>query len=345
MRTELNRGLFAALPRGLLAFMARRSKTSSRSRARSSSRLRRARWFLSLNLAVALALGAWYLAQPAPRQTEVRHLVATAFARDKHVSAFDVARDIWHLYYADTAIGRVAVGDHTHVYGGVPIATAGPDAALLRVLVNRGYVVGYNDARGNPEWVAYRIRDLPTLPPTPPRPDTFTVDRRTAARISPDAYTNSGYDRGHLAPNYAIATRYGRAAQEETFLMSNITPQRHALNAGLWKSLEQKIATSYPARYGEVWVLTGPVFNARPQRLRSGIQIPDAFFLIVIDEHEGKLRTLALLVPHHAAPGGSAADYITSIDEIERRTQLDFLHELDDASENQLEQHRAPRPW
>lgn len=303
------------------------------------------RWFIYVNLAVALLLGGWYLAQPAPRQQEVRRLVSATLARDKNVSPLDVAWDLWQLYYANPASGRIAAGDKTHLYGGAPAVTSGPNAALLRTLVNRGYVVGYNDARRNAAWAAYHVCDLPELAAPPPRPDTFAVDRRTVARVTPDAYTGSGYDRGHLAPNYAIATRYGAAAQEETFLMSNITPQRHALNAGLWKELEQKIATSYPARYQEVWALTGPIFGDQFSTLRSGVPIPDAFFLIVIDEHEGKLRTLSLIVPQETPPDADPGQFLTSIDEIERRTQLDFLVELDDASEAEVEQRPPPRMW
>lgn len=100
------------------------------------------------------------------------------------------------------------------------------------------------------------------------------MDKRTAARVEPDDYTRSGYDRGHMAPNYGIATRFGRQAQEETFLMSNISPQKHGLNAGVWKTLEQRIATNYPGRFGEVWVLAGPVFAARPERLKNAWPCP-----------------------------------------------------------------------
>lgn len=327
----------------IAALMARRRRKSSRSR---KSRLPLpARWLLYVNVAVALAIGGWYFIQPAERQNEVRRLAGAAWARDKGVSPLDVAWDIWQLYYADPASGRIADGDKTHLYGGIPRTPSGAEAGFLRVLVNRGYVVGYNEARGNPAWAAYRVRDLPKLPPTPPRPDTFAVDRRTAARVAPDAYTGSGYDRGHLAPNYAIATRHGRVAQEETFLMSNITPQRHALNAGVWKQLEAKIATSYPARYEDVWAIVGPIFGRHPRELRGGVQVPEAFFLIVIDEHEGKLRTLAFIVPQDAPAETSAERYLTSIDEIEQRTQLDFLPELDDATEMDLEAALAARVW
>lgn len=168
---------------------------------------------------------------------------------------------------------------------------------------------------------------------------------RPRGRARTNSKRTSGYDRGHLAPNYAIATRYGATAQRETFLMSNITPQLHALNAGLWQELEQKVATSYPARYAEVWAITGPVFGATPKKLRGRVAVPEAFFLIVIDEHEGKLRTLALIVPQEAPPDAEPERYLTRIDEIQRRTGLDFLSELDDGAEQPVEAQRAAQLW
>jgi len=304
-----------------------------------------ARWLLGLNLALALLLGGWYAFQPAARQAEVRRLVENAFEHDKRVSLLDLVWDVWQLYYADSSAGRIAIGDKAIVYGGVPRSRAEGSSADIRVLRNRAYVAGYSDSLGNPRWVAYHMRDLDRLPAPPRRPEKFEVDRRTVARVEPDDYTGSGYDRGHLAPNYAIATRYGAAAQRETFLMSNITPQRHALNAGLWASLEMKIATSFPARYGEVWIFAGPVFGPHPARWRAGVSVPEAFFMIIVDENEGKLRTLAFLVPQEATAEADPARFLTSIDEIQRRTGLDFLSELDDPAERAVEQQRASRVW
>lgn len=323
--------------------MARRRHSSPGSRTGGTGFLRR--WLLWLNLGVAVLLGGWYFTQPGARQLEVRQLVGAAFERGKQVSALDVAWDLWQLYYANPGSGRLAARDKTHVYGGAPVAVRGAEGGTIRVLVNQGYVVGYSNERGSPLWAAYHLRDLPNLPSAPRRPDSFSIDRRTTARVSAETYTGSGYDRGHLAPNFAIATYYGAAAQAETFLMSNITPQRHLLNAGLWKELEQKIATNYPARYREIWVLTGPIFGARPSTLPGGAQIPEAFFLIVVDEHEGKLRTLALIVPQDAPTSAAPDRYLTTIDEIERRTQLDFLADLDDESEQAIERVAATKVW
>jgi endonuclease G, mitochondrial len=163
-------------------------------------------------------------------------------------------------------------------------------------------------------------------------------------RVQPSVYNNSGYDRGHLAPNHAIAMRYGSRAQEETFLMSNITPQKHALNAGLWKSLEQKIASNYPGRFGEVWVIAGPIFGERPKRLRQRVAVPEAFYMIIVDESDGRVRAASFVFPQEAT-AGELERYLVAIDEIERRTGLDFLMELPDDAENALESKKIERAW
>ena len=307
--------------------------------------MRLGNYFLALNLGVVAVLGGWYVFQPQPRQHEVRRLVESAFEKDKRVTAFDVAWDIWQLYYANSTAGTVAAGDKTFVYGGAPTLSSSHGGGPLRVLTNRGYVVGYNEGLSSPAWVAYHLRDVGTLPTPKPRPDKFEVDRRTIARVASEDYSNSGYDRGHLAPNYGIATRFGDEAQRETFLMSNITPQLHALNAGVWKELEMKIATSYPARYGEVWVFAGPVFTSHSRHLRHGVRVPDEFFMILVDEQDGKLRTLAFLIPQTAPVGSNPGGYLTSVDEIQKRTGLDFFAELDETSERDVELQRSARVW
>lgn len=297
-------------------------------------------WF---NVVLLAVLGGWFVMQPPARRDEVAKLVGNYFEKNKRIELADVAVDIYRLYYGGDFVTAVAAGDRTHVYGGAPAAKGFPHA--IRTLVNKGYVTGYCEALEDPAWVAYRVGDLDRPAVAPPRPEGFEADARTAARVQPSAYVNSGYDRGHLAPNHAIATRYGEAAQRETFLMSNIVPQRHALNAGPWKDLEMKIATSYPGRFGEVWVLAGPVFGAKPARLPNGPAVPEAFFMIVIDESDGRVRTQALIFPQETPAGAELGRFVVSIDEVERRTGLDFLVELEDGAETALEAKRADRVW
>lgn len=318
-------------------------------------RFRRLRLALWLNLVLLVVGGGWYFVQPPVRQAEVRLLVGNAFASNKQVSLLDVARDIFQLYYSPDFVSAPPVrGDRTHLFAGAPrVAGEGDAIPAGRFLRNTGYVVGYGEDFGLPLWAGYRVKDVDPLPDAAERPERFEFDARTAARIEPDAYTGSGYDRGHLAPNYAIATRYGAKAQRETFLMSNVIPQRHALNAGLWKQMELRAATSYPARFGEVWVLAGPVFKNPPATrlpVRGGAEgsgpvVPEGCFMIVADESDGRVRTLAFIFPQEPAAGARPEDFLTTIDEIERRTGLEFFAELPIEIEEQIEAMRATRVW
>lgn len=313
------------------------------SRRPAARRARPFRAFAWLNLLVVLALGGWYLVQPPARQDEVRTLWANYLERNKRIELLDVVRDIWTLYYSDQFVAvppRGAEG-YAALYAGGARAGTTP----VRVLANSGYVVGYSDTLRDPLWAAYRVWDLPRIPEPPPRPDNFSVDLRTVARVEPSAYSGSGYDRGHLAPNYAIATRFGSGGQEETFLMSNIVPQKHALNAGLWKDLELRAATSYAARFREVWVMAGPVFGKHPQRLRGGVAVPEACWMAMLDEHEGRVRTQAFVIPQDAPTDAPLDRYLTSIDHIEQLTGLDLFPDLPDATEAAFESKRAERVW
>ncbi len=309
-----------------------------RKSSRTASGFRRTRTFIVANLVLWGVIGGGYWFQPPERQQEVSRLVRNWADGRKNVTAFEVAWDLWQLYGGRDFVAA-QVSERDFAYAGPPRT-----AKAVRVLSNTGYLVGYSDALGNPLWAAYRVHDVETLD-APERPDQFRVDPRTSARVEPGDYTRSGYDRGHLAPNYAIATRFGRRAQEETFLMSNIAPQMHALNAGAWRELEHKIATSYAARFGEVWVIAGPVFGESPEWLRGRVAVPEAFFMIVIDETAGRVRAQAFLFPQSTIPEARLEEHVVSIDAIEQRTGLDFLSALPDEAETALESMRASRVW
>ena len=150
-------------------------------------------------------------------------------------------------------------------------------------------------------------------------PPIFLTDTRTWTKVNHNDYTNSGFDRGHMAPNFGIATRYGREAQLETFKMSNIIPQTPSINRHLWKDLELRVAEKYGRYFTEVWVITGPVFDEEYERLESGIPIPSAYYKIILDERYGNLRALAFLIPQQTRPYARIRDFLVSIDEIEEK--------------------------
>lgn len=217
------------------------------------------------------------------------------------------------------------------------------------IIRNQAFMLGYSELRGNPLWVSYHLYPAQADSPHWPRPHRFSMDWRNLTRIDHEDYKNSGYDRGHLAPNHAISILYGREAQLETFLMTNISPQKPALNQKLWERLEEVELERLAPVFGSVWVMAGPLFDSQIERLESAfrVEIPDAFYKIyaIPATSTHQTRLLAFIMPQTVYGDEPLDRYLTSVDEIERRTGLDFFSELEDTLENRLEASVNTQDW
>jgi endonuclease G len=243
---------------------------------------------------------------------------------------------------AEPPVATAGLWGDRYCYAGAPRATTSfPDQ--ITVLTNTGYLVGYCERRKDPVWVCYRLFK-PDQWSAPPRPQEFRTDYRTAARANTHDYSGSGYDRGHMAPNYAIAVCYGPQAQLETFLMSNIIPQRPALNRQVWERLEQSEIRDYAPRYRQIWVIDGPVFH-RPDRLRGGEDIPDACYKIIVREDDGHPSILAFIMPQTVRGTEPPSQFLSSVHEIEQETGLDFFSGMPPEVQKQLEAKTAVGMW
>jgi endonuclease G len=229
------------------------------------------------------------------------------------------------------------------LFAGLPQATSA--SSRFKKLSNIGYMVGYSEYRKDPLWAAYRLKRIENPPNPGPRPSKFKVDERTDAKIKHEDYTNSGYDRGHMAPNWAIATRYGQDAQLETFLMSNICPQKPGLNRGMWKCLEMIIAKAYANQFGDVWVLVGPIFDDDVQTLESGVEIPDEFYVIMVIIEDNQIQMQAFVIDQEQSGRKPLKNFITDVDSVEDKTGLDFFTDLPDELEERLESSTPSRVW
>lgn len=206
-----------------------------------------------------------------------------------------------------------------------------------------GYTVAYDEEKRNPAWVCYQLF-VPKTDDAGNRPTNFFVDLATRARVEPQDYKNSGYDRGHMAPNYGISVCYGPKAQSETFLMSNIVPQRQELNRQMWKDLEMREIKRYTKRFETVWVITGPIYSQLAAPRFNKIAVPESFFKIIIDEYNGGYRAVALVISQK--PGTeSLRHFLTSIDYIEERTGLDFFPNWTPVNQEKLEAKAESRVW
>ncbi len=232
------------------------------------------------------------------------------------------------------------------VWMGVPEWQSPTPISLHRVLRNEGFLVGWSDVRVNPLWVSYQLQMVED-PSAGPRPG-FRRDWRTLWPVGTDHYAGSGYDRGHMAPNYAVAAVHGREAQLDTFFMSNMSPQRPDLNRRLWQRLEAVVIDHFVPRFGEVQVITGPVF---PERFLDNVlnrvglvEIPEAFYKIIAVPGD-EPRVLAFLMPQEVRGDEPLDAYLVSVNEIEARTGLNFFPRLPEASAEVLEGEVVTRGW
>jgi endonuclease G len=84
--------------------------------------------------------------------------------------------------------------------------------------------------------------------------------------------------------------------------------------------------------------------GAHPAHLRNAT-VPDAFFMIIVDESGGRIRSEAFIFRQDTPPAARLDDALVSIDTIEERTGLDFFNELTPEVQSQLESRRADRVW
>lgn len=224
----------------------------------------------------------------------------------------------------------------------------------LLILINHGYVSGFSKKYNQPLWTAYQVSrsredvDYERFP--------FFVDD---ARLEPENQIGTktfgrGYDLGHLAPNATINRQYGKLAQMETFLMSNISPQKANLNRGVWYQLENEILNTYPYANDDdgdkyhVWVIVGPVFGSDPKNLRRGkgvkIAIPDAFYCILVRPFRydygapTNSNYKAFLFPQEIERSQPIdISFIKSINDIEEATGLNFFPDFSNRQERRIE--------
>ena len=223
----------------------------------------------------------------------------------------------------------------------------------FQVLEGSYFTVGYDNARKNPAWVVYQL-DGPIVhrDRSPDRP-IFATDFRTTAHVAHRDYTNSGFDRGHMVPAFALWSRHGRDAFLATFTCSNLVPQYHEQNAGIWEDLEDDVAGGH--RQGDGWagslrnltVINGPVYEGEIVMLKTGIAVPTACFSIVLDWQEdgSGYKALAFQIPNTKTVKGPPNRWLTSIKAIENATGLDVFAGEAAVFRVALESRRTAAVW
>lgn len=150
------------------------------------------------------------------------------------------------------------------------------------------------------------------------RENTFKPDPKISLDTKfNDDYLNSGYDRGHMCPaadNLCLT----KNVLEETFYFSNISPQRHELNAGDWLKLEE-YTRELASRYDSVHVWSGNIGEV--SKIKE-VSVPKQCWKVI---HIKKTNTWEYYVfENNKSKSNGITDNKVTVSEIEKITGYKF---------------------
>ncbi|MBD1911379.1 MULTISPECIES: DNA/RNA non-specific endonuclease [unclassified Leptolyngbya] len=230
-------------------------------------------------------------------------------------------------------------------------AIADPDSANNYLIVRPQYVLSYGRDRAIANWASWQLtRSWLGNGERPP----FQADRSLPEGwyvVTPNDYSGSGFDRGHLVP----AADRNRSPEDSAavFLMTNIVPQARDNNQGPWNALET-YCRQLVNQGKELYIIAGAsgiggVGERGPRTTigRGRVTVPEVVWKIIVvldqpitsaEEIGAGDRVIAVILPNvEDIRENDWRQYRQSVDQIERLTGYDFLSTLRDDVEESLE--------
>ena len=224
------------------------------------------------------------------------------------------------------------------------------------------YSVEWDNAKVANRWTCYQLHEGNSLSTTD-RNDDFKKDPEVAVSPILEDYKNSGFSRGHLCPS---ADRQCTVEQnKQTFFLTNMQPQWQEHNGGLWKNLEDLVRNyatndSYSNAHcdtlyivkaatitDKVTIDDAEVDGIYAERCVGGdghaneLIVPKYFYMALLHYNKATdtYHAIAFWTLHEKAADKNKnfGDYAISIDELEKRTGIDFFCNLPDEVEKVVE--------
>lgn len=205
------------------------------------------------------------------------------------------------------------------------------------------YVFNYNEPAEQANWVAHVI--------SPEITDgiiTRTNDFRTDSLVKTHTagktdYWNSGYDRGHLAPSADF--KWSARALSESYLYSNMTPQRPELNRERWAQLEDMLREYVVSKQRPLYVVTGPVLDRGLDSIGPNrVAVPKRFYKVAVDYTAKPARAIGFVLPNEACPY-PVMHYALPVDSVESITRIDFFAKMPKAAQAAAEKTYTDSLW
>ncbi len=231
------------------------------------------------------------------------------------------------------------------------------------------FAIMYDPEVKNPVWVSQMLTKESVLTKNIEREENFRPDPELppAAQASLDSFVRSGFDRGHMAP--AADFRDDKKAMDESFYLSNISPQLGTnMNRGIWAELEKSVR-QWAIVNGHVLVVSGPLFLENLGFIGSDknkVYIPSHFFKIIISDNPSK--SIGFVIPNKEVISQKSTtivnsknvfychkdnmkkrcalnDFIVGVAEVERLSQIDFNSSLKRVQRKEIEGASAIGQW
>ncbi|NVJ60973.1 MAG: DNA/RNA non-specific endonuclease [Gammaproteobacteria bacterium] len=211
-----------------------------------------------------------------------------------------------------------------HCSEGCPTGTPSSNWHIWR----NAYTLSNNATTKFADWVAYTVTKS-TINGSRSRNWQADPDIWSSRTLEPSDHTNAhatiGTDRGHQAP---LASLSGTSDWYTLNYLSNITPQRSALNQGPWNYLEGRVR-NLAQRYdvSEVHVVTGPLYEyyfASLPNADESHRIPSGYWKVIY-VNNGSIQTAAFIFDQNTSRSANYCNYQVSIDQVESRSGLNIL--------------------
>ena len=207
------------------------------------------------------------------------------------------------------------------------------------LMVKNAYTLSYNKNKGIANWVSWHLSTA--WKGDTDRQNDFRTDPSLPQNwyeVTPRDYASTGFDRGHLCPS---SDRDGSLEDnQETFFMTNMTPQAPSNNRGIWKMLEEYERT-LTLQGNEVYIIAGTIgeggtgTNGFAKTIGKNITVPASLWKIIVVLPIGQndvlrinenTRVIAVNIPNDNGVGGDSwKKYIVSVNELQQLTGYDFL--------------------
>lgn len=204
-------------------------------------------------------------------------------------------------------------------------------AAEEDIVRHLGYTASYNHTTLLPNWVAWELTAEESRG-SYEQGRQFSRDPDVAfPKASREDYSNSGWDKGHMAPHADM--KWSLQALTESDYFTNICPQNKEMNAQAWRKIEE-LTRRLARRYGAVYVVCGPMMGMGHYGTigKAGVQVPDAFFkALAVSTTEG-YRTVGFLMENNRQEG-SPRSYAVTVDSVEAVIGRDLFPSIPEDAE------------